>query len=63
MASDVRLAEITAMFRRHGWHLERVSGSHHVFKSPTGQTYSVPAHKGRVKYVYYRQAQKILGEG
>lgn len=62
MPSSVRFAEIRRMFERHGWFLARVNGSHHIFQSPTGQTYPIPVHGRMVKYGYYRTVKKLLGE-
>lgn len=63
MPSNVALREVVRLFKRHGWWLERVRGSHRVFKSPTGRTYPVPVHHGTVTYVYYHDIKKFLGEG
>ncbi len=62
MPSPVRFAEIERLFRKHGWVLVRVSGSHHIFKSPTGQTFPVTVHDKRVKYGYLRTVKALLGE-
>ena len=61
MGSDVRLAIVTTLFKRYGWWLDRVKGSHHLFTDGS-QAYSVPVHHGKVKYVYYKQIKKLLGE-
>ena len=62
MPSPVRFSEVERLFRKHGWTVDRVRGSHHVFKSPTGQVFIVPVHNKQVKYGYYRDAKTILGE-
>ena len=62
MPSPVRFAEIQRLFKRHGWILVRVSGSHHIFQSPTGRTYPIPVHRGKVNYGYLRDVKKIIGE-
>jgi len=61
MGGDVRFAEISALFKKHGWWLKRVRGSHHHFTDGQ-QLATVPVHHGKVKYVYYRQIKKLLGE-
>ena len=61
MGSPVRFAVIKRLFLRHASHLVRVSGSHHVFESPTGRIYPVPVHRGLVRYEYYKEIRKILG--
>ncbi len=62
MPSDVRYAEILRLFKARGWVLNRIRGSHHVFKGPGGGSFSVPVHNGKVKHVYYKQIQKFFGE-
>ncbi len=45
----------------HGFQLERVTGSHHIFSRPDA-TFAIPVHANRVKSVYVRQVIKLLGE-
>ena len=61
MPSDVRYAEIVALFKRNGWWLNRINGSHHIHTNGT-QSFPVPVHHGKVKYGYYREVKKLLGE-
>jgi hypothetical protein len=61
MPSDVRYAEVSALFKRHGWWLRSIHGSHHKHTNGT-QIFSVPVHRGKVKYVYYREIKKMFGE-
>lgn len=62
MPSDLSFSEVRRMVERHGWHLVRIKGSHHIFRMPDGRIYVVPVHRGKVRYVYYREIKKILGE-
>ncbi len=62
MPSPVRFAEIERLFKAHGWSLARINGSHHIFKSPTGEIFPVTVHKGLVKYGYLREVKKRVGE-
>ena len=62
MPSDVRFSEIRRRVEAHGWVLVRVRGSHHVFQLPDGRIYVVPVHKGKVKYAYVREIQKLIDE-
>ena len=61
MGGVVRYSEVAALFSRHGWWLARVSGSHHIHTNGA-DSFSVPVHKGKVKYVYYKKIKKLLGE-
>jgi predicted RNA binding protein YcfA (HicA-like mRNA interferase family) len=61
MGSPVKFSVIVALFKRHGWWLDRVRGSHHLFTNGD-QSYTVPVHSNKVKYVYYKQIKKLLGE-
>jgi predicted RNA binding protein YcfA (HicA-like mRNA interferase family) len=61
MPSDVRLSEIVAIFKHHGWWLHRIRGSHHSFTNGSLH-YTAPVHHGKVKYVYVRQIKKLFGE-
>ncbi len=60
MPSEVRFAELLKLVRKHGWMLDRINGSHHVFLKPDGTSHPVPVHHGKVKPVYVRQIKKIL---
>ena len=63
MPSPVRYAEVKALLERHGWANVRTKGSHHYFVKAGDWPWSVPVHNGMVKYGYYRQIQKYVGEG
>ena len=62
MPSDVRYAVIEKLYLNAGWRLDRVNGSHHVFKAPSGRTESVPVHNRRAKHVYLRKAEDAIAE-
>jgi len=51
---DVRMLLI-----HHGFKLERVTGSHHIFSRPDA-TVSIPVHSKRVKSAYVRQVIELL---
>jgi len=51
MPSDIRFAEIHKLLKHHGWTLDRISGSHHIFKKEGCQPISIPVHGHRVKPV------------
>jgi predicted RNA binding protein YcfA (HicA-like mRNA interferase family) len=56
MPADVRFAELRRVLSQKNYVLHRVSGSHHIFAKPGVPHLSIPVHKNKVKYVYYKQA-------
>jgi predicted RNA binding protein YcfA (HicA-like mRNA interferase family) len=32
------------ILEQHGWHLDRINGSHHIYVHPDGRRVSVPVH-------------------
>ena len=39
--------EMCRALERQGWHLDRIRGSHHVYKNASGSLVSVPVHGNR----------------
>jgi predicted RNA binding protein YcfA (HicA-like mRNA interferase family) len=62
MPSPVRFAEVKHLLERHGWVLNRITGSHHIFVKPGEPHLAIPVHKGQVKYGYYKEARRRCGE-
>lgn len=62
MPSEVRFAEVLRLVKPHGWVLDRINGSHHIFKKPDGSSYAVPVHHGKVKPNYIRSIKKQIGQ-
>lgn len=60
--TEVRFAEVRKFLERHGWTLDRISGSHHVFVKEGQANLALPVHRGRVKAVYIRKIEKAIGE-
>lgn len=60
MPSEIRFSDIRRLLESHGWTLERVRGSHHVFSKPGEGSFPVPVHNGKVKAVYGKKLEKIL---
>lgn len=61
MPSEVALRDLKRRLNEHGWTLDRINGSHHVFVKEGEGHITVPVHKGRVKPVYVRKIEKHLG--
>jgi predicted RNA binding protein YcfA (HicA-like mRNA interferase family) len=63
MPSEKRFAEVRKLLESHGWFLERITSSHHVFSKPgEPMKISVPVHGNRVKPNYVRIIQKKIEE-
>lgn len=58
MPSPVRFAVVRRLLEAKGYRLDRISGSHHVFVKAGVTHVNIPVHRGQVKHVYYRQAQR-----
>ena len=59
MPGPVRYAIAKGMLEAKGYFLDRVRGSHHMFRKTGVGTFSMPVHKGMVKYVYIKQIEKL----
>jgi len=62
MPSPYRFSVVRRMIESHGWVLNRITGSHHIFTKPNRKNIVIPVHGGKVKPVYVRQAEKIIEE-
>ena len=51
--------DIRTLLLEHGFQLERVTGSHHIF-SRADATFSIPVHANRVKSAYVRCVIKLI---
>ena len=59
--AGVTFDDIRTLLLREGFYLDRVTGSHHIFKK-SGVTFVIPVHANRVKSVYVRRAIKLINE-
>ena len=62
MPSEVRFAVLRKLYESNGWKLDRISGSHHIFRAPSGATESVPVHGGKVLPIYVRKAERAIAQ-
>lgn len=60
MPSEVRFQEVRRRFEAHGWYLDRIRGSHHVFSKPGRGSFPVPVHGGKVQAVYVKKIERLL---
>ncbi|HLA96516.1 MAG TPA: type II toxin-antitoxin system HicA family toxin [Pyrinomonadaceae bacterium] len=59
--NNVTFAQIRKLLESSGFSLERIGGSHHVFKR--GDTIiPIPVHNNRVKIVYVKRVIEIIEE-
>jgi predicted RNA binding protein YcfA (HicA-like mRNA interferase family) len=52
----VTAAELFAMLEAYGWTLDRVRGSHHIYRKEGAAPFPIPVHGRTVKPVYVRHA-------
>jgi predicted RNA binding protein YcfA (HicA-like mRNA interferase family) len=60
MPSEERFAEVRRLLERHGWTLDRIKGSHHIFVKEGQRHLTIPVHRGKVKPWYVKEIRKIL---
>jgi predicted RNA binding protein YcfA (HicA-like mRNA interferase family) len=53
--------DMKTLLLQEGFDLDRVTGSHHIFKKP-GVTFVIPVHKNRVKSVYVKRVIELIEE-
>lgn len=58
---DVSFADIRKLLEQENFILERVTGSHHVFRK-TSITFVVPVHNNKVKTVYVKRVIELIKE-
>lgn len=64
MPSEVRFSIVKKKLADHGWTLNRISGSHHIFvKKDDPRNVSIPVHGDKVMPVYVKKIDQICGEG
>jgi predicted RNA binding protein YcfA (HicA-like mRNA interferase family) len=57
--NNVTFAQIRKILEQEGFTLERIAGSHHVFKRDA-TIFVVPVHKNKVKAVYVKRVVEII---
>ena len=53
--------ELRTFLSQEGFKLDRVTGSHHIFKR-SGVTFVIPIHHNRVKSVYVKRVIELIEE-
>ena len=59
---DVSFDEISRYLKHYGFLLDRVNGSHHIFKNSEETPIVIPVHNGRVKYCYVKKVIESIKE-
>lgn len=59
--NNVTFAQIRELLERSGFSLERVSGSHHIFRK-NATILPMPVHNNRVKSVYVKRELELVDE-
>ena len=57
--TDATFADIRKLLEEEGFSLDRITGSHHIFRKQ-GVIFVIPVHKKRVKSVYVKRAIAII---
>ena len=57
--AGVTFDDIRTLLLREGFRLDRVTGSHHIFKK-SGVTFVIPVHANRVKSVYVKRVIELV---
>jgi predicted RNA binding protein YcfA (HicA-like mRNA interferase family) len=58
---DVKFSEIRQLLKDENFVLERISGSHHIFRKDK-YIFVIPTHNNRVKSIYVRRVVELLEE-
>jgi predicted RNA binding protein YcfA (HicA-like mRNA interferase family) len=58
-AKDVTFDDIRALLHYEGFRLDRITGSHHIFKK-AGTTFVIPVQSNRVKSVYIKRVIALI---
>ena len=59
--TGVTFDDIRTLLFREGFRLDRIAGSHHIFKK-SGVTFVIPVHANRVKSVYVKRIIQLVEE-
>jgi predicted RNA binding protein YcfA (HicA-like mRNA interferase family) len=57
--NNATFADIRTLLLREGFSLDRVTGSHHIFKK-SGTIFVIPVHGKRVKSVYVKRVVELI---
>lgn len=58
--ANITIQELQIVLEYFGYKLDRIRGSHFVFKNPNGTHKSIPVHNNKIKEYYIRDILKII---
>jgi len=58
--NDANFHEVRVILNILGYQLNRVNGSHWIFKGLDGATFTIPVHNNRVRQCYIKKIIKII---
>lgn len=58
--ANVTIQELQIVLEYFGYKLDRIRGSHFVFKSKSGDVYPVPVHGNKIQKYYIKKLLKVL---
>ena len=59
--NNATFAQVEKVLLQEGFILDRIAGSHHVFKKGS-VTFAIPVHQNKVKAVYVKRAVELIEE-
>lgn len=58
--ANVSVQELQMVLEYFGYKLDRINGSHFIFKHKNGEIYPVPVHNNKIKKYYIKKLLKVL---
>lgn len=58
--SELSFSEIKTVLNDCGYVLNRINGSHHVFKGRDGDSINLPVHNGKVNKYYLKDIKEVV---
>lgn len=58
--ANITIQELQMVLEYFDYKMDRISGSHFIFKSKKGEIYPVPVHNNKVKKYYIKKLLKII---
>lgn len=60
--TDITYDELKKYLKKNGYNLDRVKGSHHIFKNKEGKTINIPLHGDAIKFVYIKKVRDQISK-
>ena len=59
---NISLEEIRRYLLHYGYRLDRITGSHHIFRNNDGISLTIPVHNNKIKYCYIEKVTKEINK-